>query len=597
MEHTAAILRKTATLSWLTGPIFDKELRISSRRKRNYFLRVAYLVLLLLILSLIWVEEIGTRTKSTVYQVSRLSQIGIMITGVIVIVQFYAAQIITVVMLSNSISDEIYCKTLGVLMSTPITPLQIICGKIFSKLLQVILLLCLTLPILGIIRVFGGVPWYFLVQSLCVTLTAVLFAGALTLNFSIHHKHAFAVIIQTVLVGLLIYILFPFFGAWISIEQLDFRENTVFQWISVINPLFMMQVLVEELFNPRSVRFSADVWGWNCLFLLVCSGLLLLRAVIIVRKKALLQACGQFDRTRIRKGLLPWRKSGKIRHVKGPPLIWKELRSTTLSGNIIKKLIFIVVVIGSILFSYYICIKEHSFRWSGPHIMYAMIYSGLSVFFTATFSATTIASEKSGRTWPILLCTQVTDLQIIAAKVIGVLRRAAPYWCILFLHILVFTGTSIHPAAFPHVFMIIVPTTFFVIASGILFSTLFKRVTSAVVVNLIFIALTWAGVPLFSAIIDAIMHMNGDLIEFVITLNPFYHLVMVLETTSGSGLPGYQISNVAQSWSALTYHWEFSGSLNFIEATVFFGIIGLAYTSISLLFLRIAKTQLRRKIF
>ena len=29
-------------LSWLTGPIFDKELRVSSRRRRNYVLRFVY---------------------------------------------------------------------------------------------------------------------------------------------------------------------------------------------------------------------------------------------------------------------------------------------------------------------------------------------------------------------------------------------------------------------------------------------------------------------------------------------------------------------------------------------------------------------------
>lgn len=38
------------SLSWLTGPIFDKELRVSSRRRRNYVLRSAYLVLLMVYL-------------------------------------------------------------------------------------------------------------------------------------------------------------------------------------------------------------------------------------------------------------------------------------------------------------------------------------------------------------------------------------------------------------------------------------------------------------------------------------------------------------------------------------------------------------------
>jgi len=31
---------------WLTGPIFDKELRVSSRRRRNLALRFSYILLL-----------------------------------------------------------------------------------------------------------------------------------------------------------------------------------------------------------------------------------------------------------------------------------------------------------------------------------------------------------------------------------------------------------------------------------------------------------------------------------------------------------------------------------------------------------------------
>ena len=30
--------------AWLTGPIFDKELRVSSRRKRNYVIRAVYVL-------------------------------------------------------------------------------------------------------------------------------------------------------------------------------------------------------------------------------------------------------------------------------------------------------------------------------------------------------------------------------------------------------------------------------------------------------------------------------------------------------------------------------------------------------------------------
>ena len=42
------------TLQPMTGPILDKELRVTSRRKRYFVLRVVYLALLLIILAMVW---------------------------------------------------------------------------------------------------------------------------------------------------------------------------------------------------------------------------------------------------------------------------------------------------------------------------------------------------------------------------------------------------------------------------------------------------------------------------------------------------------------------------------------------------------------
>ena len=130
---------KSLSLAWLTGPIFDKELRVSSRRRRNYVLRFVYLALLTLFLVLIWLEEVKVR-GSAAYRISRMARAGQTIVVFAIWFQFCATQLIAVIMLSTSISDEIYNRTLGVLMTTPINSFQIVIGKLFSKLLQLILL-------------------------------------------------------------------------------------------------------------------------------------------------------------------------------------------------------------------------------------------------------------------------------------------------------------------------------------------------------------------------------------------------------------------------------------------------------------------------
>jgi ABC-2 type transport system permease protein len=95
--------------------------------------------------------------------------------------QFLATQFLAVILMSTAISDEIYHSTLGVLMTTPINSFQIVIGKLFSNLLQIVILIGISLPLLSLVRVFGGVPWSFVWSSLCVTLTAIVFAGSLSL--------------------------------------------------------------------------------------------------------------------------------------------------------------------------------------------------------------------------------------------------------------------------------------------------------------------------------------------------------------------------------------------------------------------------------
>ncbi|MHC4286078.1 MAG: hypothetical protein ACYSWZ_24365, partial [Planctomycetota bacterium] len=113
--------------SWLTGPIFGKELRVSSRRRRNYVLRFAYLAILTVFVVLVWHSMVKFQGAAA-YRISQMSEAGLSIITTIIIFQFVATQLIAVVMLSTSISDEIYNRTLGVLMTTPINSFQIVMG-------------------------------------------------------------------------------------------------------------------------------------------------------------------------------------------------------------------------------------------------------------------------------------------------------------------------------------------------------------------------------------------------------------------------------------------------------------------------------------
>ena len=133
----------------LIGPIFDKELRISSRRRRNYVLRTVYLVLLLIFISIVWVNlDLTASTSTGVSQ--RMAEAGTRVVSMIVMFQFVALQLLAITMLSTAINEEIAHQTLGVLMTTPINSFQIVMGKLLSKVCQLLLIAGITVPILAI---------------------------------------------------------------------------------------------------------------------------------------------------------------------------------------------------------------------------------------------------------------------------------------------------------------------------------------------------------------------------------------------------------------------------------------------------------------
>ena len=94
----AAVLSFFTSLrwAWLTGPIFDKEMRVSSRRRRNYVLRFLYIGLFTFMAAVLWMDRVtqtATSGYTPVYQVSRMASAGQQIITAVLWFQFFAAQI------------------------------------------------------------------------------------------------------------------------------------------------------------------------------------------------------------------------------------------------------------------------------------------------------------------------------------------------------------------------------------------------------------------------------------------------------------------------------------------------------------------------
>jgi ABC-type transport system involved in multi-copper enzyme maturation permease subunit len=583
----------------LTGPIFDKELRVSSRRRRNYVLRFVYITLLTAFLALVWIEMMG-QSGSAVYRISRMAETGKSIVICVVWFQYCATQFLAVVLLSNSISDEIYHRTLGLLMTTPISSFQIVMGKLFSKLLQLVLLLAISLPLLALVRVMGGVPWNYVISSLCITMTTVIFVGSLSLFFSIFSRRTYVVIIVTIITLGTIFSLLPLglYAVW-DITNSTIPEQSIFTAIFLPNPYCSIFINTIAMVEPRSAAFvNFYSWPLHCCIMLAASALLLFISVIIVRNVALRQATGQLDgsagKRRFRRaakqiGANQQALAGTIRRVAGPPIIWKELRSPMFRHHKILTCILASASLILLLASYYLFVKL--LDEGQTHMGYTMIFLGVGILFTIVLPATSITTEREARSWSLLLATPLDDKDILLGKFVGSLRRCLPAWLLLFGHIIAFSLLGfIRSLAIIQTGILVIWISIFLSGSGLYFSSRFKHTTTAVLMNFAIAAAIWAILPLVMGIIASInTPLIRDAREFVnayLDTNPFVHMGNIMIATAGKRPFGIGRS-----------YWPGHGNLNATESTAWMLTCMVGYILTGLLFAWRAKHQFRRKIF
>jgi ABC-type transport system involved in multi-copper enzyme maturation permease subunit len=574
-----------STLRWLTGPIFDKEMRVSSRRRRSYVLRFVYIGLFTFLVSVLWIDrvaQITTRGSTSVYQVSRMASAGQTIITAVLWFQFLTAQVIAIVMLSTSISDEIYKRTLGALMTTPIGSFQIVIGKLASKLLQIVLLLAISLPLLAVVRVFGGVPWGYLLCGLCVTLTAVVFVGSLSLFFSIFTRRAYTAILEAILATGFLFGLVPV----ILVMAISPRgpSGALTRVLSCTNPYVMMTAATESLYSATPAGIAS--WPWHCAVMLGVSSLLLLLAMVFVRKAALRQAGGASvpARRECRAGthdLL----SSSVRRVKGPPVLWKEQRVPLLGKRKATAIVTAIFALGLLLLTYGLCRRGNMLAARETHIAYTVVFFGVGLLFTTVLPATCITTERESQTWPLLLTTTVGNWEILWGKLLGALRRCLPAWFLLFGHIAVFVAWGIlHPMAIVQLGLLAAWTLLFLTSTGLYFSTRLRHTTTAVIANMALAAGLWAVVPLFLVITLGMAGASTRVLEVYMDMNPFVQAGVIVGAAAHSGGLG-------------PYEWAHGGMSSLPDATGWMVLTFAVYVSVGLVFLARAASRLRRNPF
>lgn len=418
----------------LAGPLLDKELRVSSRQRRLYLLRCGYIAVLMLFVLQAYVAGLHSRgTASAVVRASRMGEIAKAVMAGMAWFQFGASPLLAIVLLSGAIGGEVRQRTLDTLLVTPMTDWQIIMGKFFAKLLQVLTFLAISLPILAIVRVFGGVPWDYVVSSLCITLTATMFAGSLSLLLSVTSPRT-----RHVVSHVLAWIFIVWAGLWGGLAALAYAELVDQTTLDTVLLLTHPMVVMTRTTGTMLSGSGTVVWPWHCLVILGTTIVLLRLSIWRLRKirwmSSLPQphrrsrrpdACGE-ETSRLVSRWTLWRpKRGPIR---GSPIVWKEMRKGMLSvrrhsrWDWVRSSILSIVVVACITVMIVGRLTSLGVVFLGGAALVVLMFT-LGV---TSASASAITEEKQSHTWPILLTTTLSNREIVRGKVLGSVARNLP---------------------------------------------------------------------------------------------------------------------------------------------------------------------------
>src|SRR5258705_6746134 len=288
MRSPLAILRNLSPL----GPIFSKELRSTSRRKRTYVLRFLYIGALLLVMLFVYsASHVELRYAGSVARrAQKMAELGNTFFQAFAIFSFFAMTFAGPVLTSTAINSERLHKTLPVLLMTPISAWQIVAGKLFSRLLIALSLLGLSLPVLAIVRLLGGVEIESMFGVVCICVAFALFTASVGLLLSTFVSRAYSVILLTYALLAFIYLFIPFavlmiFAAMARNSNamgIPRRLTSLFQIGAAGHPFVATMLLATP--NQTGIRLPS--WEWSVLIHTVLAGFITLLAAASLRRVA-----------------------------------------------------------------------------------------------------------------------------------------------------------------------------------------------------------------------------------------------------------------------------------------------------------------------
>ncbi len=441
----------------LPGPVFAFELLTTSRRGRFYLARAFYALVLLLILWSVFTS--WSQANDGELTINQVRWFAISVFFSIAIGQEVLVLALTPALVAGVIADEKQRKTLHYLLASRLTGPEIVLGKLLVRMLYVGVLLGVSLPVLSLLVLLGGIDPRFVLLATAATLSTAWFLAALSIWVStIARRPREALFVAFGLEGLWLFsplVLRKLVATpWPIVDR---AAQFLVEWVGATSPVDVYWELFLGLASGAAGGLDVELLLWMIGLQLAAGAVLAGLAAAQLRPLfRYQQGAGEARRGLWSSRVLRRRRLGPLPALSDRPMLWKELNTGQPRG--FARFIGVVLTIAGGGLLAYCSVRfgapafaewwDHgravpSFHragfwnspvWRGsPWVERGRFFTFLgvaapllylvAVVRVAGAAASAITSEHEEDTWVNLTTSDLTGSEIMLAKLVGALMR------------------------------------------------------------------------------------------------------------------------------------------------------------------------------
>ncbi|RMH24801.1 MAG: hypothetical protein D6692_12145 [Planctomycetota bacterium] len=431
-------------LRWLlrlgpANPIAVRLVQNASRRSKHNLVRSGYLAVLILVL--LWAVLGNTQGGEVSYR--ELASAGATSFAWVAYLQVALICILSPVFMAGAIAQEANPRTWDILLTTPLSKLEIVLGNLLGRLWFVLALLFASLPLFALTQFFGGVPGRSIMASYLVSAGAAVLVGSIAIALSVSRLvgqravFAFYVSVVTYLATTIA------IDAWLRSRGMGAGVNgsgvTV---VTALNPFLALRALLSPTSYPvaepgtyagvKALMFETPVraWVWGTVLISV---FLVLVSTLTVRAGGLRQIASGASG-------IPWYRRVMGLGAKGAehrpprtvwsnPIAWREAAARNATfWRILARWSFIALGaaagIAVVVVFHTGVLSPADFRFVVRSVVFTEVF--VIALVAINMAATAISREREDGTLDLILTTPITPAMYLTGKLRGLVAYLIP---------------------------------------------------------------------------------------------------------------------------------------------------------------------------